>query len=247
MSAQPPVFCGRFSALKETNSKHLVRLYSRLGGTMNEQVTWRMRILRGIIRAMALGMFPGLAGLIGAADIRPAIRQFPLEAAFINQAVGAPFDGTILDILHPGFSMGTEYVWKDARWGRLIQGIGAGYYFNKYDSKAVFLQTSFGYRVSLGFGLFGEVAPVLGYLRYFHPTDIWRLNAEGEYEKAKDRGRGALMISGELGLGFDFSRKLGWPVAIFLRYQPYIMSPDTPDEGTKWQAMLQAGIRVHIW
>jgi hypothetical protein len=99
----------------------------------------------------------------------------------------------------------------------------------------------------LGFGLYGEAAPGLGYLRYFHPADIWRLNAGGEYEKAKDSGRGALMISMTLGLGFDFNRKLGWPVAVFVRYQPYLIVPDAPGEGTKWQAMLQAGLRVRLW
>ncbi len=197
--------------------------------------------------AATMGMFLGLAGAIRAEEVKAAGKKMPVEAAFINQAVGSPFDGTILDIVHPGFSLGTEIVWKDGRRGQLVQGIQAGYYFNKYDSKAVFLQTSFGFRYTLGFGLFGEIAPVLGYLRYFHPSDIWRLNAEGEYEKAKDSGKSALLISGELGLGFDFSRKLGWPVSVFLRYQPYLIAPDTPGEGTKWQAMLQAGIRVRIW
>jgi hypothetical protein len=195
----------------------------------------------------AWGVLLALAGVVRAEEAPPAKKQFPLEAAFINQAVGSPFDGTILDIIHPGFSLGTEYIWKEGRRGALVQGIQAGYCFNKYDSKAVFLQSSFGYRYTLGFGLYGEVAPGLGYLRYFHPTDIWRLNSEGEYEKAKDKGKGALMISAAVGLGFDFSRKLGWPAAIFVRYQPYLIVPDTPDEGTKWQAMLQAGLRVHIW
>jgi len=203
---------------------------------------------RGItLLAVAAILFTRGAGSLRAEDIRPVVRQFPLEATFINQAVGSPFDGTILEILHPGFSLGTEYVWKAGLRGAWIQSLQAGYYFNQYDSKGVFIQTSFGYRYTLGFGLYAEAAPVLGYLRYFHPADIWRLNSDGEYEKAKDTGRGALMISAMVSLGFDFSRKWGWPVTVFLRYQPYLIAPDTPDEGSKWQAMLQAGIRVHLW
>jgi hypothetical protein len=214
---------------------------------MKEKSSSRRRMRGAVILAMALSLFTGLAHSTRAEDARPAVKQFPLEAAFINQAVGSPFDGTILNILHPGFSLGTEYAWKEGRHGAWIQSLQAGYYFNKYDSKAVFLLTSFGYRRTLGFGLFGEAAPALGYLRYFHPSDIWRLNANGEYEKAGDTGRSALMISVMLGLGYDFGRKLSWPAAVFLRYQFYIIVPDTPDEGTKWQAMLLAGIRVHIW
>jgi hypothetical protein len=202
---------------------------------------------QAVLLALALLIFAGGAESLAAEDARPAFRQFPLEAAFIDQAVGSPFEGTILEILHPGFSLGTEYVWTGGAHGAWVQGLQVGYYFNGYDSKAFFLQSSFGYRPTLGFGLFGEAAPVLGYLRYYHPGEIWRLNAQGEYEKAKDSGKSALMIAFELGLGFDFSRKCGWPVAVFVRYEPYIIVPDTPDAGTKWQAMLQAGVRLHIW
>jgi hypothetical protein len=214
---------------------------------MKEQLISRRKTRGAVILAMVLCTFCGLAGFVRAEDARPAIRQFPLEAAFINQAVGSPFDGTILSILHPGFSLGTEYIWKGRAHGCWFQGLQAGYYFNKYDSRAFFLQSSFGYRHTLGFGLFGEVAPVLGYVRYFHPGEIWRLNAEGEYGKAKDSGRSAVVVSFELALGFDFSPQMGWPVAVFVRYQPYLIVPDTPDAGTKWQAMLQAGVRVHVW
>jgi hypothetical protein len=174
-------------------------------------------------------------------------QRFPLEISFINQAVSDPFGKTILEILHPGFTLGTELAWKDGRHGRLFQGFQAGYYNNKYNSRAVFLQSGLGYRYTLGFGFFGEAAAVFGYLRYYHPTEIFRLNAQGEYELATDKGKGALMISAALGLGYDFSRKVGWPVSVFVRYQPYIHAPDTPDEGVLWQAMLCVGLRIQLW
>jgi hypothetical protein len=214
---------------------------------MNRYALQRQRVFRFAFAASVWILSFGVPVASRAEDAPSVKRKLPLEAAFINQAVGSPFDGTILRILHPGFSLGTEYIWIEGRHGAWVQGLQAGYYFNKYDSKAVFLQSSFGYRYTLGFGLFTEIGPALGYLRYFHPTDIWRLNAEGEYEKAKDIGRGALMISIMLGLGYDFSRKLGWPLAVFFRYQPYIIVPDTPDAGTKWQAMLEGGIRLRLW
>lgn len=213
---------------------------------MKTSIVQGRNFFRSIIwTAMILGL--GLAPAILAADTQTAKKQFPLEAAFINHAVTPLFGGTILDILHPGFTLGTEFVWKDGRLGALVPGIRAGYYYNQYDSRAVFIQASLTYRYTLGFGLFAEIAPVLGYMRRYHPGDIWRLNAEGEYEKAKDGGVGELMISGSLGLGFDFGRKLGWPVAVFVRYQPFVMAPDTPAEGVLSQAFLQGGIRIHIW
>ncbi|MBM3312197.1 MAG: hypothetical protein FJY80_11895 [Candidatus Aminicenantes bacterium] len=204
-----------------------------------------MRLLR--LLTTALGILSVLTGAARADDVKSAKKQFPLEGTFINHAVGPPFDGSILEIVHPGFSLGTEYVWKEGRWGALVQGLRAGYYHNKYDSRAFFLLSSIGYRFTLGFGLFAEAAPALGYIRLYHPTDIWRLNAQGEYEKAKDKGKSDLMLSTEIGLGFDFKRKWGWPLVAFLRYQFFIHLSDTPAPDTHWLAMLQAGVKVFIW
>jgi hypothetical protein len=176
-----------------------------------------------------------------------AAKQFPLEAAFINHAVGGLFDGTILGIVHPGFSLGTEYAYLRGRYGRLYQNVQAGYYHNKYNARALFFLTSGGYRYTLGWGVFGEAFLGLGYLRSFHPVEIWRLNSAGEYERARDTGKGAAMISAGLGLGYDFSRKLNWPVSLFVRYQYYAQTPYSADEGALGQAWIQAGIRVQVW
>lgn len=201
----------------------------------------RRALLPGVMAALAmLGMTPALSGQEGGKAGKP----FVLEACFINQAVGSPFDGTILRIVHPGFSLGTELILKDGRRWQWVGGVRAGYYFNRYNSRALFLLPSIGLRFTLPFGLFAEAGPGLGYLHSFHPGEIWRLNGEGEYEKARDAGKPALMIAGGAGLGFDFSSKAGWPLAVFVRYQSYIQVPDTPQEGTLWQALLQAGARV---
>ena len=178
--------------------------------------------------------------------------QFPIELTFINQAVSddmdsIPFIGKIMEILHPGFSLGTEYAYLQNLNHRIFQNIQAGYYFNEYAARAIFFQTGLGYRYSLRFGLFADVSVNLGYLHSFHPVEVWKLNNQGEYELAEDKGRGAMTIGLAFGLGYDFNPALGWPVSLFVRYQPYGQTRYSAFDSWLLQAWLQFGIRVQIW
>lgn len=174
-------------------------------------------------------------------------KRFPLELSFFNHASSSPFDSTILDILHPGFSLGTEYTYKEGRFGKFFQGLSLGYFYHEIIAKGFFLQTTGGYRYTTGFGLFGDLSLGLGYLLYFHPGEVFKLNDQGEYEPAKSPGRSALMISFSLGVGYDFSRKSGLPLSVFIRYQPFGQTPYSNKESWWLHAMLHVGIRVQLW
>lgn len=173
--------------------------------------------------------------------------QFPIEISFINQASSMPFNSTILKTLHPGFSLGTEYLHKDGLSGDITQSLTMGYYDNKYMARAFFLYTAGGYRYTLPFGLFGDITLGLGYQLSFHPSEVYKLNADGEYEKVNSPGRSAFLILGSIGIGYDFGKKIGWPLDFFIRYQPYVQTPFSTDESWWPHAMLYAGIRVRLW
>lgn len=174
-------------------------------------------------------------------------KQFPLELTFLNHATTRPFNSTILRILHPGVSLGTEYAYKEGRLGMLYQNINAGYYYNEFIAKAFFLQTSLGYRYTAGFGLFGDITLGIGYHLSFHPGKVFKLNEQGEYERAKSPGRSAMMVSSSLGIGYDFNRKAGLPMSLFIRYQPFFQTPYNFRDSWLVQAMLHAGLRIQIW
>ena len=197
---------------------------------------------------MSLSILLILTG-VGLAKDNPAgaKKQFPLEVSFCNHAVTMPFDGIILSPLHPGFTIGTEYGYTEGRLGRIFQNLHLGYYFNKFNAKALFLKTETGYRYTFGFGLFGDVSMGLGYLHSFHPTEIFAMNAQGEYERVKDKGKGALIILMALGAGYDFSKKVGWPISLFFRFQPYIQTPYNPTTSVFPQLLVHFGIRVQLW
>ncbi len=177
----------------------------------------------------------------------PKTWQFPLELTFFNHAASTPFEGIILSPLHPGFSLGTEFAYSKGRRSRVFQSLAGGYYYNEFIARALFLQTSAGYRLTLGFGLFGDITLGIGYLHSFHPHPIYGLNAQGEYDRVQDKGRGAFIALGALAIGYDFSQRAGWPVSVFLRYQPYIQTHYSLDSSIGPQAMIHLGIRVKFW
>ncbi len=174
-------------------------------------------------------------------------KQFPLEASFVAHAVTKPFAGLVLSPLHPGFTVGTEYVYSEGKNGRLFQSLHAGYFDHEFSAKAFFFQTGLGYRYTLGFGFFADTDVGLGYLHSFHPTEIFAQNDLGEYERIKDKGKASFMISLALGIGVDFSQKLGWPVSLFFRFQPFIQIPHSDMAPIFPQSFVHFGTRVQLW
>lgn len=199
----------------------------------------------------ALMIIPALFLWVGSAageDVPAGKKwQFPLELTFFNHSVSMPLDGIILSPIHPGFSLGTEYAYKNGRRGRIFQSLVGGYFYNKYNAKGLFLQTSAGYRYTLGFGLFGDLTLGIGYIHAFHPRPVYKLNAGGEYERAKDKGKPGFIALGALAIGYDFRPKVGWPVSVFFRFQPFIQTPYNLDSSIGPQAMVHFGIRVKFW
>ena len=157
-----------------------------------------------------------------------------------------PFNGIILKPLHPGFSIGTEYRYSEGKLGCIYQSLHTGYYFNKYNARGLYIQTELGYRYTADFGLFGDLTLGAGYLHSFHPKEVFKLNSQGEYEKAKDKGKPGAIILVSLGLGYDFSRKFSWPVSFFFRFQPYFQTPYNLETSVFPQAMVHFGIRVQL-
>jgi hypothetical protein len=196
---------------------------------------------------LTLGILLVIGSTVGQETSSANKWQFPLELTFFNHSASVPFGGIILSPLHPGCSLGTEYAHKNGRRGRIFQSLVGGYFYNKYNAKGLFLQTSAGYRYTLGFGLFGDLMLGIGYLRSFHPRPVYGPNAQGEFERVRDTGKGAFIALGALAIGYDFRRTLGWPVNIFLRYQPFIQTPYSLETSFYPGAMFHFGVRVKFW
>ena len=177
-------------------------------------------------------------------DVIAGKKNIPLVLSFFKHNASLPFEGIIKSPLHPGVSAGTEFTYKTGKIGKIFQTINIGYFYNKFNAKALFLCSEFGYRKTMQLGLFGDLFIGLGYIHSFHPKEIYALNAHGEYEKAKDKGKSAYLISAAIGLGYDFSKKAGWPFSVFIKYQYALQGPHNLDSPLWPNAMLHFGVRI---
>jgi len=164
--------------------------------------------------------------------------------SFFSHQASLPFQGMLSSPVHPGFSIGTEFYYKKGNAGSLFQTINIGYFHNKFNAKAFFLNSEFGYRHILNFGLFGDAFLGIGYIHSFHPSAIFSQNSQGVYEKVKDKGKPAFLMSGAFGLGYDFSKKIEWPISLFLKYQYALQAPHNLDSALWPNSMLHIGFRV---
>lgn len=174
----------------------------------------------------------------------PDKRNFPLTLSFFSHQASLPFQGMLSSPAHPGFSLGTEFSYKKGKTGNLFQTININYFHNKFNAKAFFLNSEFGYRHTLNFGLFGDAFLGVGYIHSYHPNEIFAQNSSGIYEKVKDKGKPAFLISGAIGLGYDFSRKTGWRISLFLKYQYALQTPHNLDSPMWPNSMLHIGLRI---
>lgn len=169
--------------------------------------------------------------------------KFPLIVSFIKHSTNYFFKGAITDPLHPGFLMGTEFTYAKGKLGKIYQTLNSGYFYDKYVAKGLMFFSEFGYRYTMKFGLFVDALIGGGYLRYWHPQEIFALNSAGSYERVKDKGRGAAMISTAMGFGYSFSEKLGWPIDFFLRYQLFIQTSYSKESSLRPHQLVHIGIR----
>jgi hypothetical protein len=47
-------------------------------------------------------------------------------------------------------------------------------------------------------------------------------------------------------LGWDFSARSGWPICLFVRYQPYLQTPYNLQSSVFPQALIHFGVRVQL-
>jgi hypothetical protein len=199
-----------------------------------------MKKFLSFITALSLAMSISFGEEKKSSDPKP----FPLVISFFSHKASFPFQGMINSPIHPGISVGTEIAYKKGKNGKLFQTINAGYFNNKFNAKAIFLLSEFGYRQSLKMGVFGDVFLGLGYIHSFHPRPIYSLNSHGVYEKLKDKGKPAALISAAMGLGYDFNRITNWPLSIFLKYQYALQGPHNLDSPLWPNSMLHVGFRI---
>ena len=152
-------------------------------------------------------------------------QKISLQLSFGNQCVGFPYQN-LFSAFNPSFSAGIEYRYNKNLKHSLIQTARFNFNGNQSIGNSFAFITEFRYRYTHKSAFFADASVGLGFLNQYHPREIYKLNTEtGEYNKVKDKGKGGNVVGYGISVGYDFSKKTKYPVAVFIRNNFWIQTP----------------------
>jgi hypothetical protein len=147
-------------------------------------------------------------------------QTFPLAMSLTNHSWAFPFKQVFrFNPIYPGISAETEFYYKSKPTFKLFQTGQIGGFLNNSSGSAIYLNSNIGMRYASKFGLTTELSLGLGYFFGLYSSDTYIQSANGNYEKSKKAGIGAMSGNISIGFGYDFSIKFDKNITPFLRYQ----------------------------
>ncbi len=125
--------------------------------------------------------------------------------------------------IHPGFTAGYEFGWKEGGKHKWFQNAGFSYFYHRFAYQAIILNSQAGYRWYTGkFSAEGYLQ--VGYMHAFYLTDRAVMQSDGTYVAKKGFGKPQFLTGPGLGVGYNFgsSDKLR---RIFLNYDIRLQLP----------------------
>ena len=171
-------------------------------------------------------------------------RPLSMTLSFFNHSISVPFHKMISEPLHPGIQAGIEGSYFETRGSRLFQTLNIGAFNNKYNGIGFYLNTELAYRFTSTLGIYAETLLGLGYLRTYHPTDIYELNSSGTYEKVKDKGFSSPLLSFAIGVGYVVKSTSSLSFAPFIRYESMVQTRYSADLDVLPQTAFHVGVRM---
>lgn len=127
-------------------------------------------------------------------------------------------------VLHPGFTLGTDYTIKSMNHFTLHWDTEIGGYVHKRNSNSLFLQSTLGMRLTTRFAVFTDIQAGLGYMLSMPQGDVYRVDDAG-YLQLKGRPLYS-HIKPTISLLFGWDGKLNRdiPLSIFTGLEAYMQS-----------------------
>ena len=167
-----------------------------------------------------------------------------LNVSIFNHAISLPFYKMIRLPIHPGLQIGKEFHIKESAKAKLFQTLNVGFIYNAYNGTGLYLSSQFSLRHKIKYGVFAEGGIGGGYLRVFHPTNIYKLSANGDYIKANDKGFSSLLISFGISLGYELKSKKNRVLSPFLRYENFIQTRYNSEVPVLPHATFHLGLKI---
>lgn len=172
-------------------------------------------------------------------------RPLSIVISLFNHSIATPFHKIVNSPIHPGVQAGIEGRYFENEQSKVFQTLNSGFFYNKYNGTGFYINTEVAYRYTTRYKLFAESFLGIGYLRLYHPTDIYKPTGEGVYEKARDKGFSSPIFSFAFGLGYSIRSSSSISFAPFTRYECMIQSRYNADFDAFPHAALHAGIRIN--
>lgn len=165
--------------------------------------------------------------------------------SFFNHSISSPFHNIISTPLHPGVQAGIEGRYFETAKSKLFQTLNLGMYYNKYNGTGYYLNTELGYRYTSKWRIFAEALVGIGYVRVYHPTEIYELTSTGSYEQTNDKGFSSALVSFAIGLGYAIKSSSLVSFAPFMRYESLIQTKYNSELSVLPQSALHIGVRIN--
>ena len=119
-----------------------------------------------------------------------------------------------------------------------------GVFYNRYNATGMYSTTELAYRFTAN-QIFAEALIGAGYMRVFHPTQIYTLGDDGTYQKAVDKGLLSGLVSGAIGMGYTFKSNTTISFSPFVRYELLVQTKYSPDLTALPHTAFHAGLRIN--
>jgi len=155
-------------------------------------------------------------------------KPIPVSISLFNESTAIPFTRYFATPVHPGIQIGTEFDYNQKTHSRLFQTANVSYFYHNYLAQGIGIHTELGYDYRLNMGLAFACRVGLGYMHTFATADEFRFE-DGHYIRKSDKGNARLFPSFALDIGYYLSKDAAYSPKVFMRYQPWIEYPYSPD------------------
>jgi hypothetical protein len=172
--------------------------------------------------------------------------KHPVDFSFGSASVGMPFTNFFKSPFYPMISAGTEFYYKRKDKFDFYQSARLNYYYAKYSTSGVVLNSEVGFRYKFNFSWFADVGLGVGYAHLFRPNAVFKLNDNDEYEQVTDWGAPRLETDFFISAGYDLSRNSKIPLSLYVKYGNYLDILYAPDISLLPHNIFQIGVRYYF-
>lgn len=127
-------------------------------------------------------------------------------------------------VLHPGFSVGTDYTIRSNHWFNLHWDTELGGSVHEDNNNSLFLQSTIGARFTASFAFFADIQAGIGYMLSMPNGDVYNMDDTGNVSTGSRPLSSHLKPTFSLLFGWDGKQNREIPLKVFTGFEAYLQS-----------------------